>query len=315
MRLALAALALMVMIGGALPEDRSPRASFSSPQKPPYASYSGYAKYLDETAADKFFVGLAVTSKQPLTDLDIYNSEISDLGAGSLAKTRFPMMHISNCRVTRTGFESILGSKHLRSLVAYKLPFDKIDFANLSAADSQVGYLEIITSQLDDESLLTLAPNQKTFQLQLQNSRLRGPGLATLKKVPKLLRLEIGRNPIDDDGLAHLPPLPDLLYLSLDATKITDVALSRLSPMPELKMLNLSDTVITGAGLRVFHESKKLTHLELKGTKIDDEWLTHFPDWPELMHLDLERTDLTDAGIRRLKLPNKLGTLQTELIK
>jgi hypothetical protein len=312
MKRVLSALALVVMSGGGLAEDRSPRSSFSSPQKPPYAAYSGYAKFLGETAADKFFHGLALTDAQPLVDLDIYDSVISDRGAESLAKCRFPMMHISNCRVSQTGFGSILGSKHLRSLVAYKVPLDKVDFASLSATDSQVAYLEIITSQLDDESLMTLAPNQSTFQLQLQNSRLRGPGLAVLKKIPKLLRLEIGRNPIDDEGLANLPPLPELRYLSLDATKITDAGLSRLSPMPELKQLNLSNNAISGAGLRAFSESKKLTEINLKDTRVDDDSIPMLPTSPVLKELDLRRTKISDLGLNRLALPDSLEHLFLE---
>jgi Leucine-rich repeat (LRR) protein len=83
---------------------------------------------------------------------------------------------------------------------------------------SQLQYLSLVNTQIDDEGLTHLRSLRSLDDLNLTGTRITDSGLIHLRSLTKLQSLGLTRTHITDAGLEHLKGLTDLESLSVDAT-------------------------------------------------------------------------------------------------
>lgn len=216
-----------------------------------------------------------------VTELRLWDSQITDLGIGALAAKHSPLsgllkLSLGGTQITDQGV-AVLAAKD-SSLTSLKV----LDVGNTGISDQALAYLSAKDSPLTSLTALYLYETR-----------------------------------ITDRGLTHLAakdsPLSALTSLSLNDTKITDQGLATLaakdSPLTALNELDLSYTEITNQGLAVLAAKDSsltaLNNLDVSGTQITDQGLAALAaeDSPlaALTKLNLYNTKITDQGVAALQ--------------
>ncbi len=135
---------------------------------------------------------------------------------------------------------------------------------------TQLTFLELVGSPIDDAGLKTVAGFTNLNHLWLGSTKVTDAGLEHLVGLPNLYFLDLDRTNISDAGLAVLCKLERLNFLSLYDTKVTDAGLAN-----QLGALAATDLVVSGPGvtpakldlLRMSFPGIRITGADLKSPK------------------------------------------------
>jgi len=170
--------------------------------------------------------GLGLAHLERMADLEVLmlpHLPISDAELAHLAGlTKLKRLSLSGKQLTNAGLTHLAAMQQMENL---SLRQTSITTLEPIRALTQLKFLDLVGSPIDD------------------------PGLKTVAGFAKLELLWLGSTRVSDAGLMHLDGLPNLRMLDLDRTSISDTGLGRLGNLPLLNHLNLYDTRVTVAGL------------------------------------------------------------------
>jgi len=196
--------------------------------------------------------------------------------------------------------------------------------------------LSIMSDQITDAGVLSIAGNKKLESLHIYGKQLTDCGMAVVAKLPELKNLTWESANTTGEGLMHLRHHPQLSNLNILGTTASDVGFEHLSTCPNLEELSIDGpNTLTGRGISalarlnlkylVFSESplskdaivplSDLTTLKdvtLTGP-LSAEDLAHLSSLVELQYLGLEECKLTREGFEKLTPLKQLANLNVDM--
>jgi|GEM_PF-4300932 len=186
--------------------------------------------------------------------------------------------------------------------------FHELDLSRLNSLSSQPW----VVSGTTDDVLLALKNVSQLGQLNIPSSDVTDEGLTTLSNKPGLTSLNLFASNINGSGLAHLHAKAPLNIVDLGATKVDDAALKHLSGHM-IGNLRLSQTLVSGSGFRDL-SFKSLRGLRLDNARFEERYIELLP--PSVQFLDISGTELTVEGMKSIcKMPRlqSLRIVQTDI--
>lgn len=162
------------------------------------------------------------------------------------------------------------------------------------ASMSNLKYLSLNSSKLDEKWLLKLVALKKLETLHLDDVDLKGDCLQILPQL-KLSKVSLRANPLSREALKALSPIPsaevvdfegclgfgdeevkelcrifpNTRYLSLKSTKVADAGVSHLERLKLLENVDLARTSITNKVIPVLARMPQLREVELDNSRVD----------------------------------------------
>ncbi|PQO31118.1 hypothetical protein C5Y96_12230 [Blastopirellula marina] len=153
----------------------------------------------------------------------------------------------------------------------------------LLASCGRLGYLQLPSQTLSDQSIETLARLPKLVELVLYDTPLTVEQLKLLSQAPSLRSIKLTGPTATDQHLQQLSHFSNLEKVTLKDTTITDSGMQSLGQLPELAWLEIEHaSAVTNAGLAALTPCQKLTHLWLRGTKVDNGCIETLKSLPEV---------------------------------
>lgn len=180
-----------------------------------------------------------------LKSMDLADTDVTDLGAGHLAKFRnLTRLSLFYCNITNRGL------RHISEM-------------------SQLEVLNLDSREISDSGLSYLRNLQRLRCLDLFSGRITDSGCAHLAHMKSLQSLELCGGGVGDLGCSFISGLHNLTTLNLSQNeRITNRGAQALGSLKNLKALNLSNTGVDAANLCL---PKSLQSLALYGVRgIDD---------------------------------------------
>jgi internalin A len=220
---------------------------------------------------------LDILTKLPqLADLNLRNTEISDVGAA-----------------------------HLSSIVSLQ----KLDLGYTLLADSALSKLTLLvnlrslglaSTQVEGPGLAAIEGLTNLRELNVENSPLKNEGLDQIGKMTGLEALSIQYTQITDKGMPALAGLKNLKRLNLAGDDIRDAGLKGLSTLTQIQDLDISFCRFSETGLKALSGLTNIKQLGLNQTSAADAAMAWVATMPHLQSLSLEYTAVTDAGFAKL---------------
>ena len=210
-----------------------------------------------------------------LSVLDVQQTEITDIGLGTIAKlTALQSLNLSGTKITGGGLARLAALDKLRHLNLRECHLTPEDLSMLSGLPS-LRTIELPSSAITDEVLAVLGQLRHLQSLMLAKGPFTDRGLSSLAPLEELTMLDLSETATTDSGLQHLVGLTQLKRLRLSQTAITGRGLSRLSRLRDLEELDLANTQVDDAGLEILAQMRSLKSLQLTGTKVRGFGLAH----------------------------------------
>ena len=155
-----------------------------------------------------------------------------------------------------------LGGQQVTGASLCYIKFDNDDLKKLLAEHSQIHWLLLSGTQVDDQGMRLLAERENLDSLVLTDTTISDRGVALLRGHAQLQELDLARTMITDQSLEVLPSLPRLRHLNLCETSITDEGFQVVRGMP-LRSLNLQGTNLSDAAVATVASFKCLETLHV----------------------------------------------------
>ena len=126
------------------------------------------------------------------------------------------------------------------------LPLTSADVRVFLKHAPQVEWLNLSSTEVDDEILADLAAMPCLVRLSLSDTDVSDAGIRCLAMATHMELLLLDKTRITDAGVASLKSMANLRWLSLRRTEITPGCLEALELFENLERLNLNHTAITG---------------------------------------------------------------------
>ncbi len=137
--------------------------------------------------------------------------------------------------------------------------------------------LEVIWTDIGDESMAAIGRLSGLRTLHLSNCYVTDKGLAELTKLKHLQELSLP-NRATDASLKCLSHMKELGSLWCNSTQVKGAGLVHLAELPKLRQLSLHDTLISDDSLTTLSQMPRLQQLYLGGTRLSrKEVEKHFP--------------------------------------
>lgn len=246
--------------------------------------------YLEDSEIIRLVKALK-SSPNAITDINLTNNRITDLGAKSLATLTLRALYLCQNKIGCEGCIALSKNNNLKKL-------------------------DLGENNLNDECIQAFENNHTLEELYLPENHITPIGVQSLTKM-NLRILKIDSNPIGDDGVRCLAEqVSNISELSLSHCDISDAGASALATMVSLKVLCLYGNQISRQGAIALSAHKALISLNLNCNKIDDEGARSLANIPSLMKLDLSYNEIkrpSDLSVlfryKALQLPDYLEDL------
>ncbi|BBM86833.1 hypothetical protein [Candidatus Uabimicrobium amorphum] len=183
-----------------------------------------------------------VDNLQNLTTLTIFNDHITNLEGieklRNLVDLRLDLKSADN-------IEPLSKLSNLRSLTIHRASKIK-DFSPLSKMKKLTS---LYLSRVATDHYHFLSPLTNLKYLYIKTSSINDVDLLCLKEMKALSSLDLTYNQIGDPGVAVIPNLVSLKSLDLSGTRITNKSMVMMKNLPKLESLDLSGTKITEEGI------------------------------------------------------------------
>jgi hypothetical protein len=241
-----------------------------------------------------------------VTELDLHDSAVTDLGAEVLPKfAAVTRLTLSNARVSGGALRSVAQMPALTALRIDAVPLGTEPLADLSRMTG-LRELSLVRTAIEDQGFEHLAALEQLESLDVSlNERLLGTTFSELVqqgRFPRLTSLAADETQFGVAGLKQIGRLTQLQSLRLSSGAVSDEALQGLQNCTELRVLFLRGNPLTGPGLKHLARLKQLEELHLGGcAALTDVALNHLRGHKQLQRLDLEGTTCSPAAVQQLK--------------
>ncbi|HTA71883.1 MAG TPA: hypothetical protein VK776_26555 [Bryobacteraceae bacterium] len=269
---------------------------------------------------------LEILTKLPqLTELNLRNTEISEVGAAHLSSisllqkldlsytllsdsaltkltplVSLQALNLGSTQVEGPGLGAIEGLTNLRELNLDNAPL-KNDALQHIGKLTGLEALSIRYTDVTDKGTPALAGLKNLKRLDLGGVDIRDAGLKNLSGLTQLEELDLSFCRFTETGLKALNGLTNLKKLALNQTSTTDDAMEWVGKLSGLESLSLEYTVVGDAGFAKVAGLTALTDLHLDHVNITDASLKVLAGLGKLRYLDLYHTSLSEQGYESLK--------------
>lgn len=210
---------------------------------------------------------LAHLKKLPLVQLDLSQTNVSDVGLQYLAGHEFlQQLDLSFTRCADQGLFETLPTLPLELLSLRGLQLSERVLQTLGNCDS-LETLSLADTNVADSWLSELSNAMALEHLILYNTQVKGHELSSLAVLPGLSYLDLSNCPVDADGIRQLKSLTSLTSLELIGVPLNQQAIDHLVKIP-LSHLNLSNSPIDGNDLRSLSAMQELKGLIIRNCSV-----------------------------------------------
>ncbi len=182
-----------------------------------------------------------------LEELMLPDRPVSDAEVAHLAGlTNLRHLRLSGKQLTNAGLAHLGAMPQMENL---SLRNTSITTLEPIRAMTQLRFLDVVGSPIDDAGLKPVAGFTKLWCLWLGSTRVTDAGLVHLDGLPSLMDLDLDRTSISDTGLGLVCNLPRINQLNLYATKVTDAGLAENLGGTKCRDLVVSGPQVTPAQL------------------------------------------------------------------
>jgi hypothetical protein len=241
-----------------------------------------------------------------ITELDLRDSAVTDLGAQSLPKfTAVTRLNLSHARVSGAALRFVAQMPALTTLNVDAVPVGAEPLAELSRLTG-LRELSLVRTAIEDQGFEHLAQLAGLQSLDVSyNERLLGTTFSELVKeghFAQLTSLAADETQFGVAGLLQIGRLQRLQTLRLTNGGASDDALQSLQNCTGLRVLLLGGNPLTGPGLKHLARLKQLEELRLVGcAALTDVALNHLRGHKQLRRLNLDGTTCSHAAVQQLK--------------
>jgi hypothetical protein len=157
----------------------------------------------------------------------------------------------------------------------------------------QLEWLELSSTNLDDEGLSRLTGLRSLRGMNLTNTRLTDAAADTLSQFLNLENLHLAGTQLTDRGLRALQLLGRLRSLDLKHCSITDEGAQRLASMETLELIWLDDTKVTDRGVKALAKLPHLKGISCVNCKVTDDAADRLLEAQHLTYCQVEGTSIS----------------------
>jgi uncharacterized protein YjbI with pentapeptide repeats len=188
-----------------------------------------------------------------LTDLVIYNTDVTDRGLSKLTDAvNLSHLNLPGKNLTNEGYETLQHLTNLKELmIGYRgvsdATIEYIRYLNLRK-------LSVYDANISDSSMEIIGTIKSLTNLAFPNCRIGDKGIEYITALDQLSEIRLESTLISDVSLHHLNEIKSLRSIELFSTNISDEGLSNLRNLPNLKHLGIQHTKVTKKGIEAFKE-------------------------------------------------------------
>jgi Leucine Rich repeat len=223
-------------------------------------------------------LGIIVLFKQP-TQSSTTEKKIRRNGSYASVDKDATLQEFHRFLAKETGLEGICLESGIRN---------PDDFVLLLENHSTIEFVDLWSTVLSDQALISLAkiPNLKAANL--SNTLITDAGLRNLQNSWQLETLDLSYTLIDGSGLDYLSSLPKLKILLLNGTRLSEESWKNLQGFVQLEKLALSGSLFSDQGCAAVAKLHNLRELYLRDcTQLSGQGLLHFKNSKKLKKLFL----------------------------
>lgn len=225
----------------------------------------GLLTTLNLTGTSVTATGLApIADSSPIASLTLDNTSFGDADCVALARmTNLQTLSMKRTAVTDVGLQQL---SNLRLLRTIDLSDTAVTGTGLSGC-REVTSLDLDNTQVNDESLRTLATLTKLTLLNLSGTEITDQSLEDLAPLQELSRLDISNTRVTDQGVARLAGSLHVQSMTIDLSRnpITGECFRNWPPSPNMYLV-LGETQINDSTLPLIAKTT-LHGLDVSGTK------------------------------------------------
>jgi hypothetical protein len=174
-----------------------------------------------------------------------------------------------NSQIDGSGLKHLVELPELRVLYFGSTNFDTKMAESISGLGS-LNLLDINTSLISDDALISIAKIKSLRDLCLTNNAITDSGIQHLKGMD-IETLRLNETDVSDGCIDSLLELKSLKVLDLDSCSITDSGVSKLVEIPNLQMLNMNNLNVSLEAMSKLAELYELQDLKIHGVSLTPE--------------------------------------------
>ncbi len=188
-----------------------------------------------------------------LTDLVIYNTDVTDKGIISLMSlVNIVHLNLPGKNLTNDGYKRL---QYLSRLTKLILSYKGVSDATIEyIRNLKLGTLSIYDADISDRSMGTIGNIASLTSLALPKCKIGDKGIEQITSLDQLAEIRLTFTLISDASMYHLNQIKSLRKIELFSTEISDLGLNHLQDLPKLKHIGLKHTKVTNKGIRAFKE-------------------------------------------------------------
>lgn len=253
---------------------------------------------------------IALAGHRGLTELSLYNNQITDEGVIALASLpKLVKLDVSRNQIGAQGARALAQHPVLGQL---DISLNRLGDEGAIALASSNALTTLIAQacQITERGTEALAKSKTLTALDIGNNQVGNKGAKALASNTKLRSLMLSGAGLGNEGAAIFADNKTLLSLELGRNQITNNGAVRLAFNNTLTALDIGFNQIGSEGAEALALNKTLRRLNLSFNQVEDKATEAFAANPNLFSLDLWFNRITDVGAAILAHNKNITTLE-----